>query len=570
MDRRNRIALTVTTVLAVTGSALGQNALGDGQALDRNLQVGSGGRNTRVRDLDASIRFNNAVITGNASGGRSFHGNVGYRASDEFGGRLGSNELYTFRRDSVQSAFAGTGVRGSDAIQYQFAVSTGQALPSALAGGVGIVPRAFASSQAQVRSSASSSLRSTADFLTSQAVRPTLVGYRADENGVYTATASPLLGVTWYPLEQTDSAPRDPSATPSRPGDGTPPLRPRAKPMGLSGLEATATGLPSPLELAGMGRQAREDSPSKANNLAVTAVQPKVRSESYTRVLDAFRESYAERDAGGSRAASADPLEIDDPAAPWRRDLDRLRDSLRPGDDRSERDQRTPGAADKPLKPAPGPSPRPETPMAIPGLDPEGLIAPPEKTGLQDEDFVTKRMIEILRDANVRIDSLRPASPSADQASYAAHMHEGQQALAEGRFFDAEDRFSRAMSAMPADPISGVGRVHAQLGAGLYLSAANNLRALIKEHPELAAARFNITLVPGDARAVKIAEQLRIEIGRAGDRLARDSGFLLAYLGRLRGDGPMLEEGLSAWKQRIAADDASERSLHRLLSRVWQ
>ena len=573
MDHKIRVSLAVATVLSVAGVAPGQNALGDGQALDRNLQVGSGGRNTRVRDLEATMRFNDAIITGNASGLRSFHGNVGYRATDEFGGRLGSNQLYTFRRDSAQSAYAGSGVRASDAIRYQFALSTGQALPSALAGGVGIVPRSFASSQVPTtRSSTSSSLRSTADFLSSQAVRPTLVGYRADDNGVYTATASPLLGVTWYPLQQSEGLAPDASPNPARPGDVPKAGRPRAQPLGLSGLESTATGLPSPLDLAGMGRNPRGESGTRANDLAVKGVQPRVRSESYTKVLDAFRDSYAQRDAGSNLPPTADPLDIDDPATPWRRDLDSLRDSLRSGDSRTgrvPRDRQPPRApvADKPEQPE---TAAPKGPMPIPGALPDESIDQPEKTGPQAEDFISKRMLEILRDANVRIDTLRPTAPTVDQASYAAHMQEGQQALAEGRFFDAEDRFSRAMSAMPADPMGAVGRLHAQLGAGLYLSAANNLRALIKDHPELAAARFNITLVPGDARAVKIAEQLRIEIDRAGERLGRDAGLLLAYLGRLRGDGAMLDEGLGAWEQRIAPDDASELALHRLLSRVWQ
>jgi hypothetical protein len=148
-------------------------------------------------------------------------------------------------------------------------------------------------------------------------------------------------------------------------------------------------------------------------------------------------------------------------------------------------------------------------------------------------------------------------------------MEAGQMALADGRFFDAEERFTRAMSAMPGDPMAAVGRVHGQLGAGLYLSAASNLRQVMREHPELSAARFNVTLVPGDERSKKIAEQLRIELDRASTRLGRDAGLLLAYLGRIRGDNAMRDEGLAAWNQRIDADDVTEQKLYTLLSKVW-
>jgi len=566
-----RTTVAAAAILSLVGTSLGQNALGDGTALDRNLQVGSGGRNTRVRDIDSAIRFNEAVISGAAGRGKSFHGNTAYSPSRDFSVSLPSNDLYTFRRDSSQSLLGGMGVRASDAIRYQFSASTGEALPSALAGGLGIVPRTFSSGIGPISSTASSSLRSTADYLTSQALRPTLVGYRADDNGsVYTATASPLLGVTWYPLEQNQGLSANLSANAPRPGQPAPtPLGGVPRPMGLSGLESTAAGLPSPVDMAGSKRERLSASPGQA-----TGAVP-VRSESYTRVIDAFQESYSQR-TGTQRAA--DPLAAEDPGAAWRTDLNRLRETLR-GDDGTRRDSRVPTRANPtaPTPPAVTPAegaeqpaaPTREGPMRIPGIDVDTMIAPPKKEGPKGEDFLSQEMVDILRNSGVRIDTLRPASPTVDQAAYAGHMQAGQQAIADGRFFDAEDRFARAMSAMPSDPMAAVGRVHAQLGAGLYLSAANNFRSLIKNHPELANAKFNAALVPGEERSKTIAEQLRIEVANAGTRLSRDSALLLGYLGRLRSDSAMQKEGLVAWKERIPADDTPELALQELLSKVW-
>src|SRR5436190_12147983 len=120
--------------LCVVGArcARAQNALGGGQVLDHNLRQGSGGFNTPVRDINALIKFNNAVVTGNALFGKSFRGNVGYLATDDFRASLGSTELFPERRDLAQSAFPLAGVRGTDALQYQFALSTGQAPPTML------------------------------------------------------------------------------------------------------------------------------------------------------------------------------------------------------------------------------------------------------------------------------------------------------------------------------------------------------------------------------------------------------------------------------------------------------
>src|ERR1044071_8028118 len=91
----------VAVVCGVCGSAMGQ------YALDHSLQVGSGGRNAPGRDFKKELEFRNAIVTGNAPGGISFRGDVGYKAPGEFFGNLGSNDTFAFRRDSVYSGLGG-------------------------------------------------------------------------------------------------------------------------------------------------------------------------------------------------------------------------------------------------------------------------------------------------------------------------------------------------------------------------------------------------------------------------------------------------------------------------------
>lgn len=68
-----RIVLTAAALLALTGTALGQNALGGGRSLDGGLSNTPGGRvNASVADLQTIVRFN--TNAGNALNGPGFIG----------------------------------------------------------------------------------------------------------------------------------------------------------------------------------------------------------------------------------------------------------------------------------------------------------------------------------------------------------------------------------------------------------------------------------------------------------------------------------------------------------------
>src|SRR5690606_33235959 len=114
--------------------ARAQDALGDGTALDANQQVGAGRINRPGPSIENELRFRNAIVTGNAPGGLSFRGDVGYTSPFEFRGELGSDTLFSYRRDSFYSGLAGMGIRGTEALQYQFALTTGSEPPPNLRG----------------------------------------------------------------------------------------------------------------------------------------------------------------------------------------------------------------------------------------------------------------------------------------------------------------------------------------------------------------------------------------------------------------------------------------------------
>lgn len=83
---------------------LGQNAMGAGDALDSNLQVGSGGRNfARPSGYSyQAIQARNLVVTNGVAGGRGFRGSVDYYAPGDFAAPTGDT-TYGYRRDSALS-----------------------------------------------------------------------------------------------------------------------------------------------------------------------------------------------------------------------------------------------------------------------------------------------------------------------------------------------------------------------------------------------------------------------------------------------------------------------------------
>lgn len=134
--------------------------------------------------------------------------------------------------------------------------------------------------------------------------------------------------------------------------------------------------------------------------------------------------------------------------------------------------------------------------------------------------------------------------------------------MRQGRFFDAEARFSLALSVREGDPTASIGRVHAQIGAGLFLSASLNLRETFTQHPMLIAARYAPDLLPTPERTRAVVDRLNARVDQDGSE-ARAAALLLAYVGRQADDEPLIRRGLG----RIDKD--GEDPLAQLLRLVW-
>ncbi|MEZ6319190.1 MAG: hypothetical protein R3B49_10645 [Phycisphaerales bacterium] len=431
--------------------------VGGGGALDNGLRIDTRFNAPRP-DFAAEVRFRNAIATGNAPGGLSFRGDVGYTAPGEFRGELGSDTLYAFRRDSLYSGLGGMGIRGTEALQYQFALTAGGRVPQDLMGSLFV------------------SRDPNGDYTSGGAPQPT-IGRVADPDAV-----GALYGQIRSPSAYTANRGYSPfllTTTTGKVGDGpeqeiaitATPLRGiKAEPI-AGDANASYAGAdlraPSTLDESGRPESARIDT-------------------AYDEVLRRLRER-----AGADENA---PATEGTPMPEWMQQLEDLRKQLLG-------DVTAPPAED--AEPAPAPGEEVPVPETKPAADDENA----SKSAPLDIKFDANTM-QLLHDTGEPVSRL--IAPGEHQGSmYAEHIEAGERLLANGQYFDAEERFTRALSLRPGDVTSQIGRVHAQLGAGMFLSAGINLRSMLVGSPTVVSTRYSSTLLPAPDRIKELMTVLR-------------------------------------------------------------
>jgi hypothetical protein len=533
-SNRRRVALALAALLPCSLAALpasGQDALGDGRALDNSLST-RGRYNQGRPSLRSEFAFRNSVVTGNAPSGMSFRGDVGYRAPGEFSGELGSNDLFSFRRESLQSGIAGMGIRGTEALQYQMALTTGSRPPSNLvgqfsisrsgttpsAGGIrtlnnpadagGLQQRPSIDPDADERGTMLWMLRSPSAYISNSSLQTSALRRVESEKGVYTLTASPLRGVRLSPLPEltaqrraardaAELAEQEPSfgsasrantpATPEAPGAST------DKPDQIGTLHSDMLGRLRTLDDASRTQDVFEAGPSLAERM----------------------ETMLKRLSGQDSASDVEVAE-----------------------------EGTDGTRSRRVQ----------------------------------FDAETMRM---LRGDGTRLNRfVDPDAASRDV--YAEHLQAGQELLAEGRYFDAEERFASALGIRRGDVTAQIGRLHAQIGAGLYLSASLNLQSLAASRPEVFAAKYGAGLMPETERLDEVIRVMREMIDGSTDMSKRSSpqvrqaaGLLLGYVGYQLDRPDLVKEGMADFRTRVrrglAAGDPLpiEARLGDLLNTMW-
>ncbi len=539
-----------------------------------------------ARNIAQEVQLRNAVVTGNAPGGRSFRGEVGYTAPDDFRGRLGSDDNFAFRRDSIPAGAAGLGFRGTESLQYQFSFTSGtsrnefisrdgspsKSSTSGPGSGVGatgpLSNRALDTSGYLTRqttgqgawsisASGLGTLRSVGAFQSSRMLTPSVVGYRSTFAGLERTSASSLLGVRSVLLGQSPTAALN-SARSQVPTTGP----------ASSAIASTSAAIATP-SLTGPGLA---ELPNLENRGAIDRVGDSVRRviRSAVKPVQELKPNSLPNATAGTDLAKPD-LTLPDLTLP---DLTRP-DLTRP--DLTQPDATNLAAAVEPaavvevdaydarmaeLRKLLDPAAR--RGKAAPLGKSERFMSPEEKRqaaiGKGQLAGVDQELLDIIRDSKILTSTL-VMDPKSDEA-ISAQLIVGQRMLGQSRFFDAEEQFARVLSFRPADTGALVGRAHAQLGGGLLLSSALNLRELFANYPEAMAVRYESPAIPDRERLRVLVDRLRANLDK-GAALA-ESALLLAYVGHQLDDIQARREGLEAMRAVDLTDPLPD-----VLERIW-
>lgn len=529
-------------------SAGSGRTLGSGNSLDANPQVGSGGANSGSVPVDYGAR--NLLVTGSVPGGRGFRGSVGYTADTDFRARVGSDTNYAFRADS---AFSNPAFATSSIARDRFMVAQG----------LGVFEYRRESTpvgtdlQRTINDQPDSRLR--LDRANAQmAIGRTNWDLGADRTIASSQTTkgeplryviSPLRGLQIEVLT-------DPMA---RAGMSVY-ERARARQdlaLGLTTMDDYARIRPGmELDTPDPRRLDKRLTPaSEADRLKFDS--SKIVPKSYLEIIDAVNKPQGDMTKPDETKPGEKPPT---PLDRIRQTLDGLRTRPRDADDQ--------GAA-KPDSTKPDATKPDATKSSTGGGTVESLISPDGKPrdgeAAREADREKRRGVLIPIEDAARI--LRHGKTIDtlgvdDRRRVDELVKQGESALREGDYFRAERRFEQAQALAADNPLTEAGIAHAQLGAGLYLSASLTLRNLFISFPELIDAKYDRALLPAKER-LDVAVSIMRERATRGDD-SPSYGVLLAYIGHQTGDRALVQEGLAFVKGSERLDES-----RKLLEGIW-
>ena len=543
---------------------LGRDALGSGNALDGNLQVGSGGRNGYSPRAAAfsyqAIQARNLGVTNNVAGGRGFRGDPGYTAPRDFRGDVGGDDIYAFQRDSALSSM-------------QFLTSPQRLDPLNISNNKGSfqyrrdftslpeVNNAFAARQigdAQIRLDRANSAMTTGSLLTTAAV-PEDAGFTRG-----TITSSTVRGLqpnlqsgAFVPQNLFDEALFFDATLGSNPQQAVNALQPRP--------------FRSPWEDEDGNRlKPKEQIDGKKSNGLNTLIP-------YEAIVQRIVENYAGRD----------DVDIDDSGVLRMREDRALIEARllapRIGTPEDVRPSGSSGSFEGFARPEDDPeagigpafrhSPTEFELEAIEAEESQNQEAAASTDPSADGETSSKEADEDLRSPEALFEIYRHRTDVGDLGNTGISdrarefMDDAETYMLANKYAKATDRLKDAKRLSPGNPMIEAGLANAQIGFGAYFSAELTLARLFTRNPELVGAVFNDPkLIPNRTNLMIAANDIksRITAGRnANSTRNAGLGLVLAYIGWQVEERPMIEMGL---------DDilnSPQAGLEGLLRTIW-
>ena len=567
-------ALLAASVMLCAGPAFAQQQVQNGNALDANQQVGSGGSNRVENQVDYAQR--NLLVTGNVGGGRAFQDTVGYTAAGGFQDALGSDSLFNFRRDSVFSSPQALGVQPGGVGGNVIITRNTTSVPSYLGGAP--LGSASAHSLYDSRSGTVSFQQNTGGLVIIQGASNinqlhSLGNIRTQDGALASLNASTLNGIQVNPLqaEPFGLAPLPEAAQPI-PDDLAPdfdalnlnnPYLRGDRPGGFDADNAddamfdsnntSSNGRFAPSIMLGNmmqrdlanqtingGSNAREGSLDQLNNFIFGPEQPQTNPDQPPQApanpYEAILAEIHDRAMGNAGEEGGDGPMIE--RSPWTDILENPDEAVLDAVNRAKDDaiRRSLGLVNE-----------------------NGEVDREAELPEIDADSELGQLIEGLNYNLPRVETLS----GEDKAQRHNDMLiRAEQDLAAGRYLASENLYRQVLRESQDNPLARAGLIHAQLGGGMIRSAAFNLRALFSEHPELIALRYDEELLPSAERLRWLQRELTDMIN--DDAHGAEPGLILAYLGYQLEHQTLIQYGLGIAQERTPRDP-----LLPVLDRIW-
>jgi len=640
------VVMTVAiSSLLMAPSAVAQYALGDGRALDANPAVGGNRFNSQKAPFKLN-KLNNAIVTGNVSGGKQFRGSVGYSAPGDFRGITSGSTFFTgaaeafspglIQQRSTFLQLPGLANLNSDRNVALYQSNQILSRPNTGTNLASISKVTFGNENFQIRPSSTLNMvvnrtRPGTKLPTYTSLMPTstLAGQALSSNALTLERSKSNLNTLTGNLynNQTKSTQSETNLSSSHSRVSThSPAKAQQTGRYISPLDRKRLIIPdrgskiSPVDTmfdsgtSNVGLNQRLDVERRQTLPGTSApttspiiTNSQLQSKTPSLLLDSLKSPFKPTllpdlpATTQNTTVSTDPLSnrrlprtpysanhntqsgtADDAGTPLSRSgmtpvtINRSSNNLpvMPGQDRYN-DLLVSLIAQTNSLPEP-PTSEPYSDHMLSALkDLHQRLSIARRTSRFSEDDFEHRTVKPLSDNPLMlpaIDALAqvelPALTSyagTTQSRFDQKMAAGQFAIADGKYFDAEQHFGLALAFVPNHPLAQAGRIHAQLGSGLYRSAAYNLRSLFTDHPEIIIVRYSPQLIPDAKRLEKLLNDLvTTPTPSISTDAFPDAALVRAYVARLLDQPDVLSEAL----QRLF-DQTPEDTLLPRLQAAW-
>jgi len=542
MNASTKAILLAAVMSTLTSFASAQYRVGnDGRSLDASNRIGSNGYNSGPTVGATGAVNGNQIVTGNVTGGREFRGNVGYGDPREFRGSTADVTSDRFIRGSSAAPYGGVRQDNANRTTAFYGSSRGVAPPAGFQQ-QGLNSGAYVPAPAPGRSSGD--LRLGSVVATPQTILPQpgdllLPGPVDPSAGNTMITASPLYGVRqWRDSVDSERQFVDRFGSDARPvspddvrmdraeivrirtemNDGVNPTDIGNQPKGDGLPSGTDLSKPQGIDNAAFATNSIDNKTLSANSLQgglstdqttrqELLIAPAKQSALYAKLLKQFN------DQGAALSDQEAHRRFELQRAVAGNDAEARETVLTKGDTDTGTEPKAPeGIAQLPIDP----NAQPEA-KAVAPIDVNNLAEGVRSKGLAD--LITA----------------------------------GQEAMKNGQFGAAIDRFDAAAKVAPNNSLITLGRAHAELGASYYGRAEADLRKAFGEAPELLVGRYSLVDFLGEERLAYIIKDLKA-IASAEPQQAGPT-FLLAYISRNMGNNDRAADYLTETEKRLGGPD---------------